>query len=187
MNAVLARGPMRTTVDGTLGLRDWKPMPQSPLTASARVANGDLADIVVLAGKPGVPVTGALSATASVSGTFGNPLGALTVEVVKGSAWQEPFDQLQVRVEMADRVVRVPGAFISSGASRIELNGRFDHPSDSFTTGHVDATVQSRQVTLQTFRQLIKNRPGLAGSVDLNAHVTRDLAANSQFRLSSVR
>ncbi|MCC6586298.1 MAG: translocation/assembly module TamB domain-containing protein [Bryobacterales bacterium] len=186
MNAVLSRGPMRTTVDGTLGLRNWKPLPESTVTAAAKVSNGDLADIVALAGKPDLPVAGALSATASVSGTFGNPLGALTVDVVKGSAWQEPFDQLRARVEMADRVVRLADAFVSSGPSRIEVSGRFDHPRESFTTGHVDATIQTRQVTLESFRQLLKNRPGLAGSVNMNAHVTGDLTANSQFQLSSV-
>ena len=71
----LSRGAMQAQFTASVGLQNWKATPSQPLTATASVRNGDLADIMVLAGQPGADYSGALSANVNVSGTVGNPLG----------------------------------------------------------------------------------------------------------------
>ena len=57
--------------------------------------NGDLADVMVLAGQPAGGYSGALSMDASVAGTIGNPTGTADLQVVNGTLKAEPFDRLQ--------------------------------------------------------------------------------------------
>src|SRR5204863_7487484 len=72
-NALLRRGAMELTADASVGLQNWSAKPNQPVQAKALVRNGDLADIMVLAGQPSEGYSGSRSASATVSGTAGNP------------------------------------------------------------------------------------------------------------------
>ena len=60
-NGVLARKTLQTNFDGSIGLRKWSPVPRSPVSANLSMRNGDLADLLSLAGKASVPVSGNVS------------------------------------------------------------------------------------------------------------------------------
>src|SRR6185503_9184708 len=47
-NGLLTRAGLRSDFDASLGLRKWKPVPESPLTANMTVRNGELADLLAM-------------------------------------------------------------------------------------------------------------------------------------------
>ncbi|MEO8658935.1 MAG: translocation/assembly module TamB domain-containing protein [Bryobacteraceae bacterium] len=186
-NATLTRGAMHAGAEASLGLTKWKPLPRSPLAVRVALRNGDLADIMALAGRADIPMAGALTADADVSGTFGNPTGVATMVVVNGSAYQEPFDLLDARVNFSDQLISLPAMTLTSGPSRIELNATFRHPPDTFSTGHVEARIKSNDVQLGRLQNAAKPRPALTGILTLNAETAGDLAqrgGDAEFQLA---
>ncbi|MDQ6663919.1 MAG: translocation/assembly module TamB domain-containing protein [Acidobacteriota bacterium] len=192
-NGMLDRGPMKAQFAAAVGLHDWSPTPKQPLTADASIQNGDLADMMALAGQPAAGYSGALTANAHVGGTVGNPAGTLNLAVANGAIHGEPFDRMQAQVNMADQLVTIPTAFIAAGSARVNLKAEYQHPRDSFTTGWLHARVQSNDVNLAQLRGLQKERPNTAGLLRIDADVTGNLSdvkkgrkEQTEFLLSSV-
>ena len=104
----LSRAAMLTHFSGSIGLRDWQPLPSSALSASASIQNGDLADLLALTGEPSAGYSGQLSANLNINGTLGDPSGSATVTVNAGSIEGQPFDRAQAQVNLADQLVTVP-------------------------------------------------------------------------------
>ena len=183
-NGSLARNMMDARFSGTLGLRDWKPLPTAPLTINASIQNGDLADLLALAGQPSSGYSGQLSGNVSVSGTLGNPQGAGSLVVTNGVIQGQPFDRAQAQVNLTDQLVSVPSAFVELGAARLNLTGQFHHPGNSFTTGQLSVDLQSDAINLAQLRELQKRWPNTAGSIQVHANVTGNLSG--QFQLTGV-
>ncbi len=188
-NAVLTRRGMQTTLAATAGLAHWKPEPNEPLRANANIRNGDLADILALAGQKTVQASGALTASAQINGTIGNPQGSATLNVANGNIEGQPFDSIQARVDLSDQLVRIPSATLVSGPAHIDLSASYRHPRDSFGTGTLDARVASNQVQLAQFQPLLKQQPGLAGTASVNATLAATIAnvkGQTDVRVNSV-
>jgi translocation and assembly module TamB len=168
-NGILNRDTMQARFTGALGLRNWKPSPNSPVSAEATMANADLADVLVFAGRPGADYSGALSAAAHVSGTFGNPMGAADIEAVNGTIRGEPFDRIQARVNLTDRLISIPDAFVQKGGARVDLTAQYQHPRDSFQTGVLTAHVQSSGLDLAQLRNLQQRWPNTSGQIQIQA------------------
>jgi translocation and assembly module TamB len=183
-NGSLARNTMQARFAGTLGLRDWKPLPSAPLAINGSIQNGDLADLLALAGQPSAGYSGQLNANVSVNGTLGNPMGAGSLVVTNGVIQDQPFDRAEAQVNLTDQLVAVPSAYLQLGSGRVNLTGQFQHPRDSFTTGQVRADVQSDQINLAQVHELQKQRPNTAGIIQVHASVTGNLSG--QFQLTSV-
>ncbi len=183
-NGSLARNRMQARFSGTLGLRAWKPLPSAPLAINASIQNGDLADLLALAGQPSSGYSGQLSGNVNVSGTLGNPQGAGSLVVTNGAIHSQPFDSAQAQVILTGQLVSVPTAFVQLGAARLNLTGQFQHPRDSFTTGQLSADVQSDPINLAQLRELQKRWPNTAGSIQVHANVTGTLSG--QFQLTGV-
>jgi translocation and assembly module TamB len=184
-NGLLQRGAMQTQFAAAAGLADWSPKPNQPLQATVVIRNGDLADVMALAGQSPAGYAGALTADASINGTIGNPTGTADLELVSGKIQDEPFDRLQARVNLGDRLITIPSATLTSGPSQLNLTAEFQHPRDSLSTGQLHAHVQTNQWNLQQVRTLQRERPGTGGTLTLTADVRGDLA-HSEFLLASV-
>ena len=116
------------TLLGTLGLRDWKALPSAPLAITGSIQNGDLADLLALAGQPSNDYSGQLSANVSVSGTLGNPRGGGSLVVTNGVVQGQPFDRAEAQVTLTDQLLTVPSAFVLLGGARVNVTGEFQHP-----------------------------------------------------------
>jgi autotransporter translocation and assembly factor TamB len=184
-NGMLLRGPMQTQFAAAVGLANWSPTPNQPLQATVVLRNGDLADVMALAGQSPAGYAGALSADANINGTVGNPTGTADLKAVNGKIQDEPFDRIQARVNMSDRLITVPAATLTYGSSRLDLSAEFQHPRDSLSTGQLHAHVQSNQWNLQQIPALQRERPGTAGALNLTADVRGDLT-KSEFLLTAV-
>ncbi len=183
-HGTLARAAMRATYDGVLGLSDWSATPSERIAVNIVLRNGDLADMIVLAGEQPAGYAGALSVDAHITGTVGDPTGSASIQGANGLLDGEPFDQLQARLTLTDQLITVPAAYITSGASRIDIGGEFLHPPDSLSIGRVHVRVQSNAVNLAGLTVLQKEVPNTSGTVQINADVTGNLGAT--FVLSAV-
>ncbi len=183
-NGSLARNAMQARFSGTLGLRDWKPVPSAPLAINGSFQNGDLADLLALAGQPSTGYSGQLNANISVKGTLGNPQGGGSLVVTNGVILGQPFDRAQAQVSLTDRLVTVPSAFVQLGPARLNFSGQYQHPRDSFTTGQLQAGLQSNLINLAQLNALQKRRPNTTGVVEIDAKVTGNWSG--QFQLTSV-
>ena len=183
-NGALSRNAMQAHFSGTVGLRDWNAPPSSPLAIGASIQNGDLADLLALAGQPSGNYSGQLSANVSVNGTLGNPRGAGSLVVTNGMALGQPFDRAEAQVNLTDQLVTVPAAFVQVGSARLNLNARYQHPRDSFTRGQLQADLQSDQINLAQLNELQKQRPKTVGTVQLHVNATGNLAG--EFQLTSI-
>jgi translocation and assembly module TamB len=184
-NGLLLRGPMQTQFAAAVGLADWSPNPNQPLQATVVVRNGDLADVMALAGQSPAGYAGALTADASIKGTIGNPTGVTDLQILNGKIQDEPFDRIQARVNLADRLITVPTATLTAGPSQVNLTAEFQHPRDSLSSGQLHAHVQTNQWNLQEIQTLQRERPGTGGVLTLTADVRGNLA-KSEFLLSAV-
>ncbi len=174
-NAVLTRKTMQAQADATVSLRNWSAGPREQLTATAKIVDGDLADLMAVAGQKDIPVSGNLNASAQINGTIGNPQGSANLKVLNGTAYEEPFDSLSAQLNLSDQLVTLSAAQFVAGAARIDASGTFSHPRDSFGSGHIQVRAASNDVGLAQFKTLQRKRPGLAGTIKLNADSSIDL------------
>jgi translocation and assembly module TamB len=82
---------------------------------------------------------------------------------------------------------------LESGPAQIDLSGTFEHPPDSFTTGHLAAHVRTTALDLAQIRTLQKEQPNTSGEVLVNADLSATLShvktggqQSMQFLLTSV-
>ena len=169
--------PMQALFSGSIGLHNWSPVPRSPVVADVSIRNGDLADVMVLAGQPPEGYAGALTADAHVSGTYANPQGTATLQAANGQADGEPFNSINARVNFADQLVTLPAASVVTPAGHIDLTADFQHPRDSFSTGRVHAHLQSGNIDLAKLQTLQKQEPKTGGTANVNADVTANISA----------
>jgi translocation and assembly module TamB len=167
-NAILTRGPLQARVDASAGLNQWKTQPQLPLTATIDVRNADVLDILALAGQRDIPVRGALTMTAQVAGTQGDPQGNAVIAIRAGEAYGQPIDSADGRIQLGNGKVTLSALDIVSNMARLTLNAVFDHPTDSYDTGRVTGHVEANQVGLARLAAVRKQRPGLDGLLQLN-------------------
>jgi len=183
-NGSLTRNAMQAHFAGSLGLLNWEAPPNAPISAVASIQNGDLADLLALAGQPSAGYSGQLTANLNINGTLGNPGGSGTLTVLGGSIDNQPFDRAEAQVNFADQLVTIPTASIQAGAVRVNLTAQYQHPRDNFSTGQLHANIQSTQVDLAQLTALQKQRPHTSGLVQLNASIAGDIS--NQFRLTNL-
>jgi translocation and assembly module TamB len=182
----LTRGAMRATFSAAAELRDWKPLPSNPLSANANIENGDLADIMVLAGQPNQGFSGALSADLHAAGTIGNPSGSAGIHVANGMLANEPFERLDAQADFSDQLARISSVSLASGNARIDLAAEFHHPRDSFATGQIHARLHTNQIDLASLRTLEKQAPDTAGRIEITADAAGDIS-NSGFLVTNIQ
>jgi translocation and assembly module TamB len=169
------RGNMQTQLSASLGLQNWTPTPNQPVSVQASVRNGDLADAMALAGTDPQGYSGALAADVNISGTIGDPSGAANFTVANGTIHGEPVDRAQARINMADRWITVTNAEVVAGQSRVDLTAGFHHPRDRFDRGEIHAHLQSNQVDLSKLRAVQNLRPDSGGTLQVTADLTGQL------------
>ncbi|HEU5021579.1 MAG TPA: hypothetical protein VFT60_06800, partial [Bryobacteraceae bacterium] len=102
---------MRAQFSGSAALANWKLPPSAPVRADVIVNPADLADLAALAGQKDGGYSGPVTVEAHVTGTAGNPLGAVRLDAGKGTIQNRPFDQAHLEANLNDRVVTIPAAW----------------------------------------------------------------------------
>jgi translocation and assembly module TamB len=171
-NGSLSGTGMLARFDGSAAMKNWVVSQRSPIALNANVQNGDLADVMALAGQPVAGYSGALTAQAQVTGTPGNPRGNASLQVGSGTAAGEAFNRIQAQVNLADQTITIPAAFVDAAAGRIDVTAEYQHSRDSLTDGRLHAHVKSDRLDLARSQTVQKQQPNSGGVVRVNADVT---------------
>jgi translocation and assembly module TamB len=173
-NATLTRDGWRAQFEGAVALADWKIADSSQIFGSGSVQNAPVADLSALAGES-LPVNGTFSATAQVKGTVGSPLVDGSIAVARGAYRDEPFDSLTARVSYANRTLQLAGGQLASGPKQVQLSATYTHQQGDFAKGRIEFQVATNAMPLDQIRTVQNERPGVAGTVQINAHGTLDV------------
>jgi len=179
-NGTVTRGPLDAKFQASVGLNRWKATSAEPINASVSMRNGDVMDVLALAQENGLPVRGALTLSATASGTIGNPQGSANVVVTNGEAYGVAIDRLKGRLNFGGQEITIPALQVDSGMSHADVNATFQHPANDFSTGTLHAHVDTNQVTLERVKPLYERRPDLNGQAQLNGEVQLNMDADAR-------
>jgi translocation and assembly module TamB len=188
-NGVLTSDGLRSTFGASIGLFKWKPLASSPLSANLNVPNGNLTNVLALAGEQDLPASGRVNVAVQVRGTYGDPLGSASLQILHGVAYNQPFDKVQANVDLAHELITLTTLEVDAAGGQLLAHGTFRHPSDSFQVGHAEFHVKSSDIQLANLKPLQQQSPGTAGVLKLSADGAGDLrkaATGSEFQVSNI-
>lgn len=169
-NAALRRGKLSARVDATVGLRNWKPEPPQPVMATASIRNATLKDILAVAGKPEMKLSGDLNADAQVSGTVGEPRATANLDIANAVAYGEPIQRLQAKVNYAGTELNAQSSISAAANGRIDLAANYRHAPKQYGIGKLRFQVKSTGLRLENVKTVQQRQPNLQGAVDLHAN-----------------
>ncbi|MBV8866028.1 MAG: translocation/assembly module TamB domain-containing protein [Acidobacteriaceae bacterium] len=172
--SLVGRG-LDTKFDGSIGLVQWSPRSSSPVSANLVLHNGEFADVADLAGGSSLKAFGTITADLHVNGTYGDPLGAIDVQVTNGSVYEQPFSNVSARVNLTPGLATLSHFEVDAAGGKISATGSLRHPADSFTTGQVQLQLNTDHVQLAAIDMLAKQNAGVAGAVQIVANVSGEL------------
>ncbi|HYL74039.1 MAG TPA: translocation/assembly module TamB domain-containing protein [Bryobacteraceae bacterium] len=182
----LDQGKMRVEGQGRIGLQDWKLEDSSTISALLSVQGADIQKLLVEAGSTDkAPVSGTMSATLHVSGTFESPLVNGNVDLQNVTAYDQYFDRVRADVTATGTALEVANGDLRSGNTRIAVSGAYNHPANDWKDGAVRFDVSSSKVNLAQIKQVQDFRKGLGGELDLKATGTAKVV-KGEFSLASL-
>ncbi|HEY1950980.1 MAG TPA: hypothetical protein VGG97_28465, partial [Bryobacteraceae bacterium] len=165
---------LETDFSGSIGLHQWQPLPDSPISANLKMRNADLADLLSLAGAS-IPASGQLTADVNINGAYGNPLGSAALQVVNGRAYDQPFQSLRSNVNLTDQLITLSNLELDAAGGQIKLDGTFQHPRDSFTVGRAQFRVSTNPLQLANLTAVQRQNLGISGLLQLTADASADV------------
>ncbi len=181
-NGSLRQQGVSAKFDGSAGLQNWKPVDTAPLTANIALQNGDLTDLLAIAGQKNIPVTGTLTVSARVNGTIGNPQAVADLTLAGGQIEGEPYGRLIAHLDAPQRTSQTLKAQLVAGSKQLNLDATYAHSANDFVPGSLTFHVASNTIAMTQVVTLHQREPDLAGSVKLTAdgvaNITRDKAGN---------
>lgn len=189
-NASLARGGLRAQFTGRVGLHNWKPGNASEIALDASLRGADIHDLLLLAAKPELPVSGTLSGSLQVKGALGAPHIAASLTVSHGSLYGEPFERLSAQVSYENNLATLSNAQLDAGGKHLTFNATYAHAPSGFGNGHVTFEATSNRMPLDQFQLARQRQFPLAGSIQLTAkgagEIARTQAGLNAFRLTDL-
>jgi translocation and assembly module TamB len=189
-NGVLIHQGLQGQFSGAVGLKQWSPENNSPVQLTLDVHNGDIADLLALAGSSGIPAMGTTDVSVRLNGTVGNPQGTAHFAAANGQVYQQPFDKADAQIELMDQLVRLASLDVTAQTAHLQANGTYSHPRESLATGQAQIQVSGTGIQLGQIAILNKQRPGMNGTAQLNANATlniRQAGGTSEIALASVK
>jgi translocation and assembly module TamB len=160
---------VQATFQGSVGLRNWKADDDRPVAGSATLQNAAVTDLLRLAGRKDIPVTGTLSVTTQISGTVGDLQAAANLTVLNGSAYGEPFDRVTGKLEYQNGGTQTATIQVKAGPRQIDVNARYQHVPNDFGTGQLHFELASNRIALGQLVTVKKFQPKLAGNAQVTA------------------
>ncbi len=160
---LLRRGPAELDFDGSIGLRNYRVVEASPLSAQLHLHRGELADVVALAGY-NYPLSGQADATARADGSWQTPRGQGRIQVSRPAYGATKLDSLSADLHFAGSQAQLENVILTQGASRITGTAGYDFHSSQF-----QFNLQGGEFDLARFASLQGGRLRVAGQMDFSA------------------
>jgi translocation and assembly module TamB len=168
---VVEQGKMRLEGQGHITLQDWRLEDSSGVSALLSVSRADIKTLADLNGVE-TPVTGSISGTVHVSGTFESPLASATLEAQNVSAYGEHFDSVRADLTYTATALEVSNAELRSGIGRITVSGAYNHTAHAWSDGSLRFEVAGNRLNLAQVKHVQDFRQGLGGEAELRASGT---------------
>jgi len=156
---------------GRIGLRDWKLEDSSSVSALLAVRDSDVKQLLA-DNELQAPVSGSLTATARISGTYESPLVNANVDLQNVMAYDEHFDRAHADVTMTATAMELTNLDLRSGRAQITGSGAYNHPASDWNDGAIRFDVTSNRLNLPDIHHVQEFRKGLGGELDLKANGT---------------
>jgi translocation and assembly module TamB len=147
--------------------------------ASAEIVNLPIDRALAIAGRSDLPVSGTLTLDGQVSGTLAEPRGTMSLNVANGSAYQQPFNRLQVSGQYSNRQIELSQFSLQDGPNNIEASGSFVHSTNNFREGQIQFRVSSNRLQLARIHAIRDFKAGLTGGLEVSAEGAGSLRANA--------
>jgi len=156
---------------GRIGLQAWKLEDSSSVSALLSVRDSDLQQLLADNGSQ-APVSGSMTASVRVSGTFESPLVNANVDVQNIIAYDEHFERGHADVTLTATAMEITNADLRSGRAQITGSGAYNHPASDWNDGAVRFDITSNRLSLPDIHHVQEVRKGLGGELDLKANGT---------------
>jgi translocation and assembly module TamB len=160
------QGQMHVVGQARIGLVNWKPVDASALTASLSIRGADIQKLLADNGFQ-IPVNGALSATAHVTGTLESPLVSGSFDARDVTAYDERFDRVRGDVTMTASALEVARFEAQAGVARITGSGAYNHLDNDLNDGSLRIEVGTDHLSLARIKHVRDFRDGLGGDLDI--------------------
>lgn len=170
-NAVLRREDATVKINGTAGLDDWVPVPESPLRLRVDVQNANADELGNFAGY-GHQFSGKLSAALQLSGTRRNPEGQGNINLLNGSIRGQAFDSANANLAVKGTQLTVTDFTFTRGQARVTGSGEYNLAARSF-----QFKVRGTNFDLADIDLLGRSRIKITGMLDFAAQAFGTIAA----------
>ncbi|MGE5204366.1 MAG: translocation/assembly module TamB domain-containing protein [Chlamydiota bacterium] len=161
-HGVLRRGTAEMTFAGELGLKKYRPAPESPLAAQLRLQRGELADMVAMAGY-NYPLSGQVDATLRAWGTWHSPHAQGPIQVSRPAFAGTQFNSLTAELHLAGSQARLENLVLTRGPAKITGGAGYD-----FRTIQFQFNLQGGEFDLAKFTSLQSSRLQIAGQMEFS-------------------
>lgn len=180
-NAVLKRGDESLKFDGSVGLFEWRLVPESAFRLRVDVHNGDSSELARLAGYK-YEVRGILNAGFDLSGTAAKPQGQGSFTLSRASIRGQNIDSASASLAINGAQATFKDLRITRGSSHITGDGMYDLASQ-----HFQLRLAGTDFDLAELSPLERSRIKIAGKLDFSAQASGtteqpDVTANLRLR-----
>ncbi len=173
-NGAIARGAASVQMTGSIGLVNWKPQPSSVPAATVALRGAEIPELLNLTGQKQIPVRGTLAATVRISGTVGSLSAAADFAVVKGVAYNQPFDRLLANVDYSPEAIKLTRATLTAGPAQIAASASFEPTKLSsgvsdLRNGQLQFQVTTNLIAVEQIEIMKRLRPDVTGNMRATA------------------
>ncbi|MFN3324872.1 MAG: translocation/assembly module TamB domain-containing protein [Bryobacteraceae bacterium] len=168
-NLALTKERSQMEGDASAVLADWRfDEANSKIEANFSVKGVEIEHLLTEAGQK-LPVSGVLSGAVEVSGTVREPRGESRLRIDQLSAYGERVDGLDVRIEYDGSSLRVTDGAVRIGASRLRIQGSYNHAPDDRTRGEVQFEVAGTGLPLSASQTIRQRLASIQGRLEVKA------------------
>ncbi len=151
-NIAIERGRMRVSGHARIGLRSYRTAPELPLAATLTIANADVAELAPPDYR-GPKLNGVASAHLVVQGTANAPVVRGNVELTRGSAGEQTFDNIRATVDYTSPRLIVSKAHATIGNAPVEWSATYTHAPGNWRRGSLRVKLSTAKLPLSSLAQ----------------------------------
>jgi translocation and assembly module TamB len=163
---VISRGAMRAAGWARVGLDNWKAGEQSPIAGEITLQAPDAAAALAEL-KRDEPVSGGpVVATATLSGTVGNPEAAGRVRATRLVAWKQPLTSVDAHFRYREGIIELAPALARAGNAEVRLAGSYEYKPGRASEGRARFELSAPGVRLDALTAVTEQHAGVAGRIE---------------------
>ncbi|MGH9665895.1 MAG: hypothetical protein ACRD9L_15830, partial [Bryobacteraceae bacterium] len=171
----LQQGPAVAAGKGNARLFNWQLEDRSPVEAALNVRSAQIESLLAQAGYK-LPLSGIASATVNLSGSYGSPQANAQLEADQVVLYGERLGRVRAGIRYATRSAELTSLQFTLAQSTVELTGAYRWTGD-WKNGSIQFHAAAQRLALAQVNAIAKTRPGLTGTLDLNASGSAQLAS----------